>query len=52
MQGIRRQGRSFALQLLYQIELTQQSDDETLGRVGPNEARKLVRKLRKLEVPV
>jgi NADH-quinone oxidoreductase subunit E len=27
-------------------------DDETLGRVGPNEARKLVRKLRKLEVPV
>ena len=32
MQGIRRQGRSYALQLLYQIELTQQSDDETLGR--------------------
>ena len=27
-------------------------DDETLGRVGPNEARKLIRKLRKQEVPV
>lgn len=26
-------------------------DDETIGRVGPNEARKLVRKLRKAEVP-
>jgi NADH:ubiquinone oxidoreductase subunit E len=25
-------------------------DDETFGRVGPNEARKLVRKLRKQEV--
>jgi N utilization substance protein B len=32
MQGIRRQGRSFALQLLYQFELNQQSDDEILGR--------------------
>ena len=26
-------------------------DDETVGRVGPNEARRLVRKLRKAEVP-
>lgn len=26
-------------------------DDETIGRVGPNKARKLVRKLRKAEVP-
>jgi NADH:ubiquinone oxidoreductase subunit E len=26
-------------------------DDETIGRVGPNQARKLVRKLRKAEVP-
>ncbi len=26
-------------------------DDETFGRMGPNEARKLVRKLRKAEVP-
>jgi NADH-quinone oxidoreductase subunit E len=26
-------------------------DDETIGRVGPNEARRLVRKLRKAEVP-
>jgi NADH-quinone oxidoreductase subunit E len=26
-------------------------DDETVGRVGPNEARKLVRRLRKAEVP-
>ncbi|MFI5400948.1 MAG: transcription antitermination factor NusB [SAR324 cluster bacterium] len=32
MQGIRRQGRSFALQLLYQVELTQISDEESLGR--------------------
>ena len=26
-------------------------EDETIGRVGPNEARRLVRKLRKAEVP-
>jgi transcription antitermination protein NusB len=32
MQGIRRQGRSFALQLLYQVELSQQTDSESLGR--------------------
>lgn len=32
MQGIRRQGRSFALQLLYQVEVTQQSEDESLNR--------------------
>jgi len=32
MQGIRRQGRSFALQLLYQVEVAQQSEDESLGR--------------------
>ncbi len=32
MQGIRRQGRSYALQLLYQVEITQQSEEETLGR--------------------
>jgi N utilization substance protein B len=32
MQGIRRQGRSFALQLLYQAEIAQQSDEESLGR--------------------
>jgi len=32
MQGIRRQGRSFALQLLYQVELTEICDDESLGR--------------------
>ena len=32
MQGIRRQGRSFALQLLYQVEIAQQHDEETLGR--------------------
>lgn len=32
MQGIRRQGRSFALQLLYQVEVAQQSEEESLGR--------------------
>ena len=32
MQGIRRQGRSFALQLPYQVEVAQQSEDESLGR--------------------
>lgn len=32
MQGIRRQGRSFALQLLYQVEVTQESREETLNR--------------------
>lgn len=32
MQGIRRQGRSFALQMLYQAEVTQQSDEESLAR--------------------
>jgi N utilization substance protein B len=32
MQGIRRQGRAFALQLLYQVEQTRQSDEESLGR--------------------
>jgi N utilization substance protein B len=32
MQGIRRQGRSFALQMLYQAEVTQHSDEESLAR--------------------
>jgi N utilization substance protein B len=32
MQGIRRQARGYALQLLYQVEQTQASDKEALGR--------------------
>lgn len=32
MQGIRRQGRGYALQLLYQVDQTQNHDAEALGR--------------------
>lgn len=32
MQGIRRQGRSYALQLLYQVDQTQERSPEALGR--------------------
>jgi N utilization substance protein B len=32
MQGIRRQGRGYALQLLYQVEQTQERAPEALGR--------------------
>ena len=32
MQGIRSQARGFALQLLYQVEVAQAADEETLGR--------------------